>query len=113
MDNIQMGERFRAAREAAGYTQERLAELLDVSAQYISGIERGTVGLSVPTLKRACAVLLVSSDTILRGSQPLGDTSRIVARLQQLPAEHIAIVETIVNKYAEGIAVAGLPTRKQ
>lgn len=47
-ENIQIGIRIKQVREAAGLTQERLAELLDVTAQYISGVERGAVGLSVP-----------------------------------------------------------------
>ena len=39
--NIQIGERIRTAREVAGFTQERLAEAIDVSTQYISDLERG------------------------------------------------------------------------
>lgn len=66
-ENVQIGMRVKQAREIAGLTQERLAELLDVTAQYISGVERGAVGLSVPILLQLCSVLLVSSDFILLG----------------------------------------------
>ena len=47
-ENVQIGARVKQAREAAGLTQERLAELVDVTAQFLSGVERGAVGLSVP-----------------------------------------------------------------
>ena len=59
------GERIRNARENAGYTQEKLSELIDVSPQYISDLERGNVGTSIPTLIRICEVLSVSSDYLL------------------------------------------------
>lgn len=34
--NIQIGDRCRKAREAAGYTQELLAEVIDKTPQFIS-----------------------------------------------------------------------------
>lgn len=103
--NVQIGMRVKQAREMAGLTQERLAELLDVTAQYISGVERGAVGLSVPILLQICSVLLVSSDFILLGEMNVTDTSSIATRLSRLPAEHIRNVEEIINRYMEGIAI--------
>ena len=90
--NVQIGARVKEAREAAGLTQERLAELIDITAQYLSGVERGAVGLSVPVLQRLCSVLLVSSDYILTGNTETSDVLGVTARLSKLPAEHIKIV---------------------
>ena len=104
-ENIQIGVRVKQAREAAGLTQERLAELLDVTAQYISGVERGAVGLSVPILLQLCSVLLVSSDFILLGNIDISDVSGVATRLSRLPADHIKNVEDIINRYIEGIAI--------
>lgn len=104
-ENVQIGGRLKAAREAAGYTQERLAELVDVSAQFISGVERGAVGLSVSILIKICGVLLVSADTVLLGDATPSDTSGIVARLSRLPAEHVKNAEELLNLYLEGIAI--------
>jgi len=104
-ENIQIGLRVKQAREAAGLTQERLSELLDVTAQYLSGVERGAVGLSVPILIRLCSVLLISSDFILTGDTEYSDVSSITARLNRLPPEHINNVEEILNRYLEGIAI--------
>ena len=67
--NIQIGEQVRIAREQAKLTQEILAEKIEVSPQYISDLERGVVGIALPTLKRLCSVLGVSSDQILFGVQ--------------------------------------------
>lgn len=104
--NLQIGERVRADREKSGFTQERLAELIDVSTQYISSLERGTVGLSVPTLVRLCQVLHVSADSLLFEPAAPGDTSVIAHRLTRLPPEQVAIAEDLLNKYLEGLAVA-------
>lgn len=104
-ENIQIGFRVKQAREAAGLTQERLSELLDVTAQYLSGVERGAVGLSVPILIQLCSVLLVSSDFILTGDTEYSDVTSITARLSRLPSEHISNVEEILNRYLEGIAI--------
>ena len=110
-ENIQIGFRVKQAREAAGLTQERLSELLDVTAQYLSGVERGAVGLSVPVLIRLCSVLLVSSDYILTGDTDYTDVTSISARLSRLPAEHISNVVEILNRYMEGIAITNYSKR--
>lgn len=65
--NVQIGEQVRNARERARLTQEQLAELLDVSPQYISDLERGIVGISIATLKRLCVATNTQSDRILFG----------------------------------------------
>lgn len=64
-----MGKRIQQARKAAHLTQMRFAERIDVSTQYVSDLERGIVGCSVPTLLKICDVLDVSADLILRGRE--------------------------------------------
>lgn len=63
--NIEIGRRIRAAREQAGMTREKLAECVDITPRFVADIERGSVGISVPNLKKICEVLHVSSDSIL------------------------------------------------
>lgn len=65
-----MGKRIQQARKAAHLTQMRFAERIEVSTQYVSDLERGIVGCSVPTLLKICDVLDVSADLILRGQEP-------------------------------------------
>lgn len=110
--NIYIGFRVKQARESAGFTQERLAELLDVTAQYLSGVERGTVGLSVPILIRLCSILHISSDYILMGDATESDVSGITSRLSRLPPEHIKNVEDILNRYMESIAITQYTLKK-
>lgn len=111
-ENIQIGARVKQAREAAGLTQERLAEMVDVTAQFLSGVERGAVGLSVPVLLRLCSVLLVPSDYILTGETVSSDVLGVTARLSRLPAEHVKNVEDILDRYMEGIAISQQKQKK-
>lgn len=104
-ENIQIGARIKKAREAARLTQERLSELADITAQYLSGVERGAVGLSVPILKRLCSILSISTDYVLYGESVSSDATGIVSRLSRLPDEHIKNIETIIDCYLEGIAI--------
>lgn len=66
---IDMGKRIQQTRKAARLTQMRFAEKIDVSTQYVSDLERGIVGCSVPTLIKICDTLEVSADFILRGHE--------------------------------------------
>ena len=81
-ENVQVGERCRKAREAAGYTQEKLAETIGRGPQFVSDMERGKCGMSLSTFRSLCSVLSVSADYLLfgwtgGGSLPLSIDERI------------------------------------
>ena len=65
--NFQIGNRIREAREAVGFTQEKLASVLEMSVNHISEIERGISGTSVKTISNICRILHVSCDYIVMG----------------------------------------------
>lgn len=93
-ENIQIGERIRTAREAAHFTQQGLAEAIDVSSQYISDLERGVVGASITTIRHICSALSVSADFLLFGAG-IGKADKIQYisnRLQTLSADELDIV---------------------
>lgn len=48
-------------------TREGFAEKVDISAQFLTDIERGRMGASLETVLKICSVLGVTTDTILRG----------------------------------------------
>ena len=66
--NVNIGAHIKAARERAHLTQEKLAEKVGVSVQYISDLERGKVGASVGTVIRLSQTLQVSCDYLLLGT---------------------------------------------
>lgn len=52
-----IGERIRAAREAAGWSRRRLAHTLGVEAETVATWERGTSTPRAATVARAAALL--------------------------------------------------------
>lgn len=98
--NILLGEQVRLAREGAGLTQEALAERVDVSAQYVSDLERGVVGVSIPTLKRLSVVLGVSCDRLLFGGGE-NDVTQLARRLQRLPARQFQLLRRMIDLFLE------------
>jgi transcriptional regulator with XRE-family HTH domain len=104
--NIQIGESIKAVREQMGLTQERFAELVNVTAQYISDVERGVVGISIATLKRIREVTAISSDSILIGKCDYNDVTLIVEQLRNVDARYINPLKVIINKYLEAVAMS-------
>ena len=73
--NIEVGARITEMRKQRGYTREKLSELADVSVQFLADIEKGRKSMTVATLKRIAAALLVSTDYIVNGIIENGDKS--------------------------------------
>lgn len=65
--NINMGQRFRDAREAKGWSRELLAEKVGLSAPFIADLELGNSGISLERFVQLCQLLNVNAHTILFG----------------------------------------------
>lgn len=88
-----IGLRIKQARKNKGYTQEYVAERLNVSCQHISDIERGFNGMSIPALMDFCRLLEVDADYILfgssQGNNPLDELWFSLTPQQRTHAEEI------------------------
>lgn len=62
---VAIGHRLRAARHAAGFTQQDLADRIGVNRVEISMIENGSRELGILRLHRLAEALGVSSDSLL------------------------------------------------
>lgn len=102
--NVRIGNQIRIAREAAGLTQDRFAELVSLATKNVSDIERGVVGISVGSLIRICETLSISSDSILFEEGTRNDAHGISERLSNLPPEQFEIALDIINKLFEAFA---------
>ena len=102
--NVRIGNQIRIAREAAGLTQDRFAELVSLATKNVSDIERGVVGVSVGSLIRICETLSISSDSILFEERIRNDANGIAERLNNLPPEQFKIALDIINKLFEAFA---------
>lgn len=68
LDYYVIGERLRKARLEKNYTQEYLAEKMNVSVAFLSRIERGSSHINLKRLTEICKLLEVSEGEILNGS---------------------------------------------
>lgn len=65
-----IGRRIKEVRKAQGISQEKLAELADLSTQYMSQIETAARKASLTSLVKISNALNVSLDELLYGNRP-------------------------------------------
>jgi transcriptional regulator with XRE-family HTH domain len=61
-----VGRRIAQARRARGWTQEYLAERLDVSPRYVQFVEAGKENLTIDSLAKVARVLRVAVADLFR-----------------------------------------------
>ena len=64
---VTIGKNLKNARTSKGYTQEQMAEQLNVSSKFISMIERGCSGLSITNLTNICKILDIEPNSLFNG----------------------------------------------
>ena len=97
----EIGERIYLRRRQLNYTQEQLAELMNVSIQMISNLERGNKSIRIENLIKICEILQVSTDYILTGRQGNRDSDIITEQLQNLSSEDYEMVRMLVEYCAD------------
>ncbi len=84
-DIKQSGERIRQLRIQNHYTQERLAQILNIDRSFYSRIETGQKGCSVDLLIRLSDCFQVSLDYLVLGkSHRAVDTEQLKAQIERL-----------------------------
>lgn len=83
MNYDSLGKRLRQERRKMHWTQEKLAERIDVSDAYIGQIERGERSLSLDTLIRLANELGVTVDYLLHDSIEITD-DQFVDQIRQI-----------------------------
>ena len=86
--NIQIGANLQAARERAGYTQETLSEMIGITPNHLSAIERGISGVSLENLQKLCLVLGISADYALFGTAPDDEVLILARQLAAVPPRY-------------------------
>lgn len=104
MDTLSIGANIKKYRTEKGISQEKLAEMIDVSCNYVSILERGEKTPSLPTLVSIANSLGVSADMLLYGV--LNEKyeihgSLLLDRINALPKKErdriFAVVETMIE----------------
>lgn len=92
-----IGKRIQNRRKQQGYTQEQLAEMMNVSIQMVSNLERGNKAIRIDNLINLSQILDISTDYILTGKATTYDMDALAARIAQLPVKDRNMVEMLVE----------------
>lgn len=96
-----LGKRIKELRKAAGYTQEKLAEMIDIETTSLSGIESGRHFPSLPTIERIANNLNVELKALFDFNHLLPVEQmkdNIIKNIDKLTDEQIAFI----HKFFEG-----------
>ncbi len=86
-----IGQNISKRRRELGITQEKLAEMVNLSASYIGAVERGAKLPKLDTFIRIANALKISSDSLL--SDVLGVSNEIAASELSKKIEHLSQFE--------------------
>ena len=97
-----IGKRVRKTREHYGFTRERLAEMANISPQFLVHIENGTKGMTANTICNLARALNVSADYLLFGLEDtdLNRTLAMEALVSLLPEDRMLaerVLQTVLQ----------------
>ncbi|MBO5247734.1 MAG: helix-turn-helix transcriptional regulator [Clostridia bacterium] len=93
----EIGLRISERRRQLGYTQEQMAEWMNVSVQMISNLERGNKSIRIENLIKVSSILGISTDYILTGNQGRIDVLDLVEQVEALSVKDYQLVRMIVE----------------
>lgn len=101
----EIGQRIIERRKKLGLTQEALAEMADVTTQFVSYAESGKRAMRPENLKKVSAALNTSADYLLTGDIVDKDLLLLSDKLRKLSPSQLRAVEAIIDEclvlYAE------------
>ena len=92
-----IGARIVERRKELKFTQEQVAERMNVSVQTISNIERGNKAIKIDNLTKLCAILKTSTDYILTGEHTHHDLDHLASKIAQLDESDYKMIEMLVD----------------
>ena len=94
----EMGQRIMERRKKLGLTQEALAELSELTTQFVSYAESGKRGMRPENLMKVAAALGVSTDYLLTGDIIDKDKLLLSEKLDKLTPQQVSIVENVIDE---------------
>lgn len=96
-----IGKRASTRRKSLGYTQEQLAEKINVSVQMISNLESGKKAIRPENIVKLCSALEISTDYLLTGNNSDTAIQKISHKLAELSPESIKVIEQLIELLAK------------
>lgn len=94
-----VGNNIKEARKQRDYTQEKLAEKLDISDKFVSLIERGESGLSIGNIVSICKELNIEPNALFKGVFDYSDNvdKDIIDKLSILTRDDKVFLNNAIN----------------
>ena len=92
-----IGKRIQSRRKQLGYTQEQLAEMMNVSIQMVSNLERGNKAIRIDNLVNLSQILDISTDYILTGKETTDDIQALTSQLARLSEKDRKMLELLIG----------------
>ena len=100
--HVKTGKIIKDLRLKNSYTQEQLAEILGVSVNHFSAIERGASGTSMEMLRKLMDLFGVSAEYLLFGeSENSNKLNQIIQKLKRLPPEQLKYVDDFLKMLSD------------
>ena len=96
-DLVKIGQRIQTRRKQRGYTQEQLADLMNVSIQMVSNLERGNKAVRIDNLIRLSEILEISTDYILTGKENADDIGALTVQIELLSERDRRIIKALTD----------------
>lgn len=100
--NQRIGANMREVREENRYTQEQLSEILGVTPNHLSAVERGISGASLELIEKFCQIFGISADRLFF-EQPQIDslTAELIRKLGSVSPDQRPQVRKILSGIME------------
>ena len=98
--NVDIGKRIRQIRESQGKTREQIAEVAEISQQFLFYIETGQKSMTAKTIVNLANSLNVTTDYLLRGC--ITPMAKIVTNLEGLPPDKLNLAEKFWETFSVG-----------
>lgn len=92
-----IGNRISERRKQLNYTQEQVAEKMNVSIQMVSNLERGNKAIKIENLLKISEILDMSTDYILTGKHTEKDVNAFLTRVSKLSDNDYKMIDMLIE----------------
>ena len=96
---VSIGQQVRRLRKARGFSQEQLAEMINISTTHMSHIETGSAKLSLPVFLDLAEALGVPADSLLHDEDTLPDsvlTRNALTVMKQCTTSQLRVITDLI-----------------
>ena len=95
------GERILELRRSQGLSREKLAEMADISVQFLADIEKGRKNMTVTTLRKIARALMVTTDYLVNGTEEQENELLLLCRA--VPADRQEKAAALLRLFIDAI----------